>query len=137
LIQLVRNAVAHGIEAPAVREAAGKDATGTIAISTKRERDVLSVTVRDDGAGVDFAALAAAAGIDPAAPKDQALLAALSRGASTASVQAKGMHAGRGVGLGLVKTILEELRGTVVLRTRRGAFSEFTIRIPTGDAQPS
>jgi Amt family ammonium transporter len=130
LIQLVRNAVAHGIEAPELREAAGKDATGTIAISTKRERDVLAVTVRDDGAGVDFAALAAAVGLDPASPKDRTLLAALARGGSTAG-EAKGMHAGRGVGLGLVKTVLEELRGTVVLRTRKGVFSEFTLRIPT------
>ena len=134
LIQLVRNAVAHGIEPPAVRTAAGKDATGTIAISTKRERDVIAVTVRDDGAGVNFASLATAAGVDADTPKDRALLAALSRGASTA--EAVGMHAGRGVGLGVVKTVLEELRGTVVLRTRRGAFSEFTLRIPTNDALP-
>ncbi len=134
LIQLVRNAVAHGIEPPAVREAAGKERTGTIAISTKRERDVIAVTVRDDGAGIDFAALAAAAGVDPAGPKDRTLMAALSRGASTA--ESAGMHAGRGVGLGVVKTVLEELRGTVVLRTRRGAFSEFTLRIPH-DALPT
>jgi chemotaxis protein histidine kinase CheA len=137
LVQLVRNAVAHGIETPTLREAAGKDATGTIAISTKRERDVLAVTVRDDGAGVDFAALAVAAGLEPDSPKDQTLLAALARGGSTATGEAKGMHAGRGVGLGLVKTVLEELRGTVVLRTRKGVFSEFTLRIPTSDAPAS
>lgn len=57
LLHLLRNAVTHGIETPAVREAAGKPGLGTIRLSAETDRDRVIITIADDGRGIDRAAV--------------------------------------------------------------------------------
>src|SRR5690606_17441203 len=57
LLHLVRNAVDHGIELPAVRERAGKPATGTLRLDARQRGGQIVVTIEDDGAGIDPARL--------------------------------------------------------------------------------
>lgn len=63
IVQLVRNAVAHGVETPAVRRDAGKSSLGRIAIRAEDAGTGAVVVVEDDGAGIDFTALAHRAGV--------------------------------------------------------------------------
>ncbi|MGA7123507.1 MAG: Hpt domain-containing protein, partial [Polyangiaceae bacterium] len=60
-LQLVRNAVAHGSEAPELRAALGKPASGTISLAARKTGNRLSITISDDGAGVDVAGVRARA----------------------------------------------------------------------------
>ncbi len=129
LVHVVRNAVDHGIETPEVRRAAGKPEYGTITISaeSKGERSV-EIRVRDDGAGVDGARVAAQADAEvPQTPG--ALLDLLTRaGLSTRSVAD---HAsGRGLGLDIVRRVVEGLGGELALETTPGHGTTFVLRVP-------
>src|SRR5512147_2974640 len=57
LVHLIRNAVDHGIEPPAVRSARGKTPTGTILLSAAQESNQVVITLIDDGSGIDAAAV--------------------------------------------------------------------------------
>ncbi|MDX2192125.1 MAG: chemotaxis protein CheA [Gemmatimonadales bacterium] len=134
LLHLVRNAVDHGLEAPAERVAAGKPATGTVTLAARRERDTVSLLVRDDGRGIDrdrVRARAVADGlVDAHAPlDDDALLRVLARpGFSTAS-RVSGVS-GRGVGVDVVFTRLRRLGGSVAVASVPGEGTTFTLRVP-------
>jgi two-component system chemotaxis sensor kinase CheA len=56
-VHLLRNAVDHGLELPAARLLAGKPEVGRIEIEARRERDMIQIAVRDDGAGIDLDAV--------------------------------------------------------------------------------
>jgi two-component system chemotaxis sensor kinase CheA len=130
LVHLVRNAVDHAIEPAAERARAGKPEEGTLTISCfQRGNTQLELTVADDGAGVDRAAVARRAGVEPPA-SDAALLDLLCRpGLSTRS--AATTTSGRGMGMDIVRrTVVEELGGELLLRTEPGRGSAFTLRVP-------
>ena len=135
-IQLVRNAVVHGIETPAARTAAHKPAEGAISVHLTRDDSrewVLSV--RDDGMGLDparvRAKLVALGWYTPPQLEsfdDRQILAHIFKpGFSTEDVA--GLHAGRGVGLDLVQHHVRQLGGRMLMSSTCGQFTEFRIKL--------
>jgi Amt family ammonium transporter len=137
LVQLARNAVVHGIEDPDIRRNAGKNAAGTVRISTQKSGENLSIKFTDDGAGIDFEKLSAHAlksGRSDTPSNEELIGMIFAPGFSTAG--AVGHDAGRGVGLYLVRRIIAELGGRISVKTQRGSFCEFELVIPAS-GQPS
>jgi two-component system, chemotaxis family, sensor kinase CheA len=135
-LQLVRNAVAHGIEPPEVRVALGKPASGTIALAARKIGNRLSLTIEDDGAGVDVAdvrARAVAAGlVTPAiaeAADDDTLLSLLFLpGFSTR--ESTDLLAGRGIGLEIARNGIQRMGGAIRLSSRAGEGFSARIDVP-------
>jgi two-component system chemotaxis sensor kinase CheA len=134
LVHMVRNAIDHGIEAPALRRAAGKDPTGTLCLRARHEAGSVVVEVLDDGAGVPRARLrerAAALGLihTPAELADAELLELVFQpGVSTA--EQVGTLSGRGVGMDVVRRNAEALQGTVELESVEGTGTCVSLRLP-------
>jgi two-component system chemotaxis sensor kinase CheA len=136
LLHVLRNAVDHGIEAPAERQRAGKPSIGRIAVSARRDRDRVILELADDGKGMDAAKLRAAAvargAIGPeqaAALSDrEALLLCCLPGVSTAEVVTD--VSGRGVGMDAVKKTVEAVGGTLEIESASGAGTRFILRLP-------
>jgi two-component system chemotaxis sensor kinase CheA len=136
LVHLFRNAVDHGIEAPEVRLAAGKPQAGRIAVDARREKDLIHITVSDDGGGIDLEALrarAVKAGIllsDLAEdlPPEEVAAFVFHPGLSTAEVVSD--ISGRGVGMDAVRATIESLGGHIELATERGRGTTATLVVP-------
>ncbi|MBK9325479.1 MAG: response regulator [Hydrogenophilales bacterium] len=134
LEHLVRNAVAHGLETPAARVAAGKPEHGEIRLTARQEGNEIVLTLADDGAGVNFAAVRARAeALGWMEPEEDASPEQLEHflfrsGFSTAAAVTE--VAGRGVGLDVVKNEIAGIGGRVRLDTEAGEGSRFTIRLP-------
>jgi len=137
LIQIIRNALAHGIESAAERARAGKPRNGMIQVSCEKRNSRIWVTVRDDGAGLDpdvirhkakslpaFASLA----LDTLSDA-QTVGLIFKPGFSTAS-QAT-LAAGRGIGMSMIKKRIEEHGGQLKVRSAKGKYTEFEISLPT------
>jgi two-component system, chemotaxis family, sensor kinase CheA len=135
LVQIVRNAVAHGIESPAIRRAAGKPAIGHIALAVNRRGDRIVFTCRDDGRGVDVEAVRRAAlrrGIaaaDVGRLSAQALIDLLLQGGLTTAAAVSEI-AGRGIGLDVVRAAAARLGGTIAVTTETGRGTTFELTIP-------
>jgi two-component system chemotaxis sensor kinase CheA len=130
LIHLVRNAVDHAIEHPEERRAAGKPEEGLVRLECHaRTSGWVELCVRDDGRGVDAAAVAARAGV-PVPGSSAELLELLCRpGLSTR--ESADTTSGRGMGMDIVKRILvDQLGGELRLDTQPGAGTTFTLRVP-------
>ncbi|MDR2173212.1 MAG: type IV pili methyl-accepting chemotaxis transducer N-terminal domain-containing protein [Burkholderiales bacterium] len=134
-IQLLRNAVKHGIEAPAEREAQGKSANGEIHVECKEvERDEYEFTVRDDGRGISAGKIRkelVQKGLlseedANALSIDAVMLCLFEPGFSTAATADR--DAGHGVGLDVVAEKIMRLRGHLTLNSKAQAFTEFKIR---------
>ncbi|MBK7659015.1 MAG: Hpt domain-containing protein [Betaproteobacteria bacterium] len=131
---LLRNAVAHGIESPERRLAAGKDEIGEIVIDAVQRGNELVLTVADDGGGLDLARIesrAREAGLikDAATPAPAQLAPYIFLpGFSTASEVTQ--IAGRGVGMDVVKSEITSLGGRVELESVSGKGTTFTITLP-------
>ena len=131
---MLRNSVAHGIEAPQQREAAGKPAAGTITISLHQEGNDVSVTFTDDGAGLNLPRIrekAVANGL--AAPGQQLSDAEAANmifmpGFSTASSVTE--LAGRGIGMDVVRSEVQALGGRIETATTAGAGTSFKLVLP-------
>ncbi|MDR2537761.1 MAG: hypothetical protein LBC46_05600 [Treponema sp.] len=152
LIQLVKNAVYHGIESPEQRNAKGKNQTGVIRFSLQRQggtttttdsataapqaqfsSSALIITIQDDGAGLNFdkirsKALARGLIAESETAREKLLRALFQPGFSTAETE--GAHAGRGIGLNLVQKEVHDLHGSIKVRTERGKGTAFIISIP-------
>ncbi|MGM0388349.1 MAG: ATP-binding protein [Natrinema limicola] len=136
LIHLVRNAVDHGIESPDVREAAGKPPEGTVEVHAERERDRVTITVEDDGSGLDPDRLRAEAVDADVLTDDEAAAMAdeevydliFHSGLSTADEVTD--VSGRGVGMDVVKRTVEDLEGTVSIDSEEGAGTTVTMTLP-------
>jgi two-component system, chemotaxis family, sensor kinase CheA len=131
LLHLVRNAIDHGIEAPAERARRGKPEEGMVRVHAELEGGRLTVTVSDDGAGVDEDAVRAALrsrGRQVGAGRDT-LAAALLRGGFSTRREASAIS-GRGVGLDLVRSAVERIGGSLHLEWRAGEGSHFTLECP-------
>ncbi|HZA51088.1 MAG TPA: response regulator [Myxococcaceae bacterium] len=116
LVQLVRNAVAHGIEREAERLAAGKPAVGRVVLEISRRGRHVLFRCRDDGRGLDLGAVRAALGkrgetFDPRTTGEE-LVARLLRGGVSTSPQVTEVS-GRGVGLDVVREVAARLGGEV------------------------
>ena len=131
---LLRNAVVHGIEAPAERLTHGKSAAGRIHLKLQREGAEVIVEVSDDGAGMNLAAIRAkgqALGLinaDQALSDDDVMQLVLEPGFSTAGTVTQ--QAGRGVGMDVVATEIKKLGGALHMDSKPGQGTRFTIRLP-------
>ncbi|HEV8635808.1 MAG TPA: ATP-binding protein [Chloroflexota bacterium] len=128
VLQLVRNAVAHGIEPPDERAAGGKPRAGRIELAVHARGGWLELTVADDGHGVDEPALRARArerGLPEGLPTEELLFAP---GVSTRR-QADQLG-GEGVGLDVVRARAAAAGGEVSVRWSAGAGTSFVVRLP-------
>jgi chemosensory pili system protein ChpA (sensor histidine kinase/response regulator) len=134
LEHILRNAIAHGIEAPAKRLENGKDETGALTLDIRREGSEIVLMVSDDGAGIDVAkvrqkALSSDLISEDAMPSEEELIQLiLSSGFSTADTVSQ--LAGRGVGLDVVNNEIRSLKGRLSIHSKQGQGSHFEIRLP-------
>ena len=134
LEHMLRNAVAHGIEAPDKRISVGKPETGRINIMVDRQGGDVVLKISDDGAGINAHAIRAKAikqGLlepDSKISDHDVLQFILKSGFSTA--ESVSQVAGRGVGMDVVDSELKQLGGVLEIDTTPGRGSEFTIRLP-------
>ncbi len=134
LVHLVRNSIDHGIEDPDMRAGAGKPRTGTIRMSAAHEGAQVTVTIQDDGKGLDIEKVKAKAVekglISPDAnlsPSEACSLIFLP-GFSTATQVTN--VSGRGVGMDVVKRQVEALRGAISVSSERGRGTTITLTLP-------
>lgn len=131
---LLRNCVTHGIEAPAARTSAGKDATGTIAVSISQEGNEVSIAFSDDGAGLNIERIKARALSQGVVSPGEQLSDAdwaqfvFTPGFSTAEQVTE--LAGRGVGLDVVRAEANAMGGRIEIQTEPGQGSCFTLILP-------
>jgi two-component system chemotaxis sensor kinase CheA len=134
VLHLVRNAVSHGIEQPDVRMAKGKNPEGTITLSASAVGDTVVLEVADDGYGVDVDAVVRKAqqgGMSvPNGPLDAPAVLTLLCSAGFSTKEETDRASGRGVGMAVVKAMVEELSGTIALDTEPGQGTRFIIRLP-------
>ena len=136
LSHLIRNALDHGIEPASIREAAGKPAMGTIRLEARHRAGMLSITLTDDGRGIDSDTLRAKAiskGLVARQVADQLSTVELLEflflpGFSTKEEVTE--ISGRGVGLDVVQTMVKAVGGTVRVSTQLGRQTAFTLQLP-------
>jgi len=122
LVHLLRNAVAHGIEPPEERAAAGKPERGLIELRAEQRGSTVEITIADDGRGVSAEAL-------EAATREGSLADVLAQpGYSTAGSVTE--LAGRGVGLDAVKEHVEASGGSLEVHSERGAGTAVVLTLP-------
>ncbi len=136
VIQLIRNAITHGIEKPAERKQAGKAVVGTVAVVSRKTKNGLLIAVRDNGRGINLEQVRKRLVVKynqnvmsvARLPKEKLLSSLFLPGFSTLSKQQK--HAGRGVGLDLVKVHAESLGGKVEVAYQANRYTRFVINLP-------
>lgn len=136
LIHLVRNAIDHGIETPDERRESGKHGQGHIILEATRAGDRLNIDVRDDGRGIDLSAIRAKArerGLVTAEEADslndeQSIQLIFSAGFSTAAAVTD--ISGRGVGMDVVRTAVEQLGGRISVTSTLGAGTSVRLDLP-------
>ena len=136
LTHMVRNSCDHGLEKPEVRKAAGKPEAGTIVLSAYYEGGAIIIELADDGAGLNTERI-----------REKAIQKGLVSAAEAASLSDAQVHryifapgfstaeqvtnlSGRGVGMDVVKTNIEQIGGSIELSSERGKGSRFKIKIP-------
>jgi two-component system chemotaxis sensor kinase CheA len=134
LVHLIRNAGDHGLEPPAGRAAAGKPAKGRISLTARHAGAEVLITVADDGRGLDRARIQARAEenglLAPGAKlADEELFKIIFEPGFSTAREVTNLS-GRGVGMDVVKRTIEELRGTIDVRSNPGHGSEVTLRLP-------
>ena len=131
---LLRNGVAHGIESPEARTAAGKDASGTITISLAQEGNEVAVEFRDDGAGLNLARIrerALALGLlAPDAQASDAELANLIFAPGFSTAESVSELSGRGVGMDVVRAEVNAMGGRIETATAAGQGAIFRLVLP-------
>jgi two-component system chemotaxis sensor kinase CheA len=136
LTHLVRNCADHGIESPAERIAAGKPAKGTIRLAAWHEGGHIIIEISDNGRGLDLDRIKAK--VIEKGLASEAQLAAKSEAEICNYIFAAGFTtaakitsiSGRGVGMDVVRSNIEQIGGTVDLKSASGAGTTFTIKIP-------
>jgi two-component system chemotaxis sensor kinase CheA len=136
LTHMVRNSADHGIERPEERRAAGKPETGRIRLSARHEGGHIIIVVADDGRGLDIERIKARAvkegltseadleRLSPSQIHNFVFVPGFSTAAAVSSIS------GRGVGLDVVRNNIQEIGGTIDLRSIAGEGTSFTIKIP-------
>lgn len=132
LIQLVRNAIDHGIEPADERARLGKPIQATIRLHAMQLGSEVVLAVTDDGQGIDLGRIrdaAARGGVDTTGLSDEETLElAFGSGVSTATTLTE--VSGRGVGLDVVRAALRAVRGRVEIHSTPGAGAEFRMIVP-------
>jgi two-component system chemotaxis sensor kinase CheA len=134
LTHMVRNAADHGVENPEERLGKGKPAEGTIVISVEERENNIHLTVKDDGAGLNLEAIKnKAVSLELLSPgqeltNDDIVNLIFSSGVSTA--EAVTDVSGRGVGMDVVRRMIEEAGGSISVKTESGVGSSFILTLP-------
>lgn len=136
LMHMLRNAIAHGIELPEVRVQAGKPRQGQLRIRASLQADRIVIEVADDGRGLDLDAIRRAAAVRGIA--SEAVLAGMQPAEVNALIFSPGLStaafateiAGRGVGMDVVRTNVEDLNGTLEVDSSQGKGTRITARLP-------
>ena len=136
LTHVVRNAVDHGIESPAERETIGKPSEGTVELRASRSRDRVTITVEDDGRGLDPEALRRVAIEEGILDEDEAASVTdedtyeliFHPGFSTAEEVTD--VSGRGVGMDVVKRTIDDLDGSISIESEVGEGTRVTMTVP-------
>ena len=134
IMHCVRNSVDHGIESPDDRKKAGKRETGTVLLKASNEGNMIIIEISDDGAGIDVQRVRQKAiqkGLihpDKILTDQEAFNLIFEPGFSTSDKITN--VSGRGVGLDVVKTMIEKLNGTVFVSSVKGRGTTFTIKLP-------
>ncbi|GAB6180142.1 chemotaxis protein CheA [Desulfotomaculum defluvii] len=137
LIHLIRNSIDHGIESPVERQAAGKPDMGTLLLKASYAESHIVITVKDDGRGMDANKIRNKAVEMDFVDREtadrmsdrEALQLIFRAGLSTKNNEISDLS-GRGVGMDVVNTSIEQINGTVELDTKLGAGTTITIRLP-------
>jgi two-component system chemotaxis sensor kinase CheA len=122
LAHLLRNAVAHGLESPEERVAAGKDERGRVTVSARQRSGLVAVAVSDDGRGISQELAARASG-------EGSLVDILARPGFSTHADVSGL-AGRGVGLDAVKIAAESFGGSMEIVSEPGNGMTITLLLP-------
>ncbi len=134
IMHCVRNSVDHGIETPEVRKAAGKPETGTVLLKASNEGNLIVIEIKDDGAGIDVEKVRKKAienGLihpDKVITDQDAYQLIMQPGFSTADKISN--ISGRGVGLDVVKTMINNIKGSISINSTKGQGTSFIIKIP-------
>ena len=136
LNHLLRNCVDHGLEPPEARLAAGKPETGRIVLSARHHAGMLTVEVRDDGRGIDPDAVRrkvldrrlATPEMVANLSQDELFEFLFLPGFTTAKAVTE--ISGRGVGLDVVQSMVQEVSGSVRVESELGRSTSFTLRLP-------
>ncbi|HKW62832.1 MAG TPA: chemotaxis protein CheA [Candidatus Acidoferrum sp.] len=136
LMHLVRNAVDHGVGSAEERLAAGKPARGTVFLNAYHQGTQVVIEVRDDGRGIDLALVRTQAvkkGIIKAEEaqrlsEQDALNLIFESGFSTAAEITE--VSGRGIGMDVVRTVMDRLKGTIHVSSQKGHGTTFQLRVP-------
>jgi two-component system chemotaxis sensor kinase CheA len=140
LMHVLRNAADHGIEAPEEREGAGKPREGEIRLRARRERDHVTVSVADDGAGLDAEELKAQAreqGVRSAeelAEMDDGEVYELIFHPGFSTAEEVTDVSGRGVGMDVVSSTVSRLDGDIEVESEPGEGTTVTLRLPVSVA---
>jgi two-component system chemotaxis sensor kinase CheA len=136
LVHLLRNSIDHGIELPEEREALGKNRQGLVKISAFHQGGKVHIQIEDDGAGIDTAAIIKRAiakellSVEESKllTKNQIYQFVFMAGFSTA--EALSEVSGRGVGMDVVKSNIEELGGVIEINSKRAKGTKISINLP-------
>ena len=134
LLHIVRNAVAHGIESPATRQAERKPPAGTITLGAERQSGYVVIRVADDGRGIDREAVrrrGLSMGVlrtDEVLDDERLVTVLCTPGFSTADIT--GQIAGRGIGLDVAAEVVHRLHGSISIESRPGEGTVFLLRVP-------
>ena len=132
-IQMIRNAVAHGIELPVDRQMMGKPQVGNIDISLVTSKDTTELMIKDDGCGLSLERIKESLIKNKRYTTEQLgemdaksiIMTIFSSGVTTA--EELNEHAGQGIGLSIVKQALNDLGGRIVIASRAGQYTEFRL----------
>ena len=133
VLHLVRNAVSHGIESLDERIAAGKPPEGTISLSASASGDIVTLEIADDGCGVDterILARAAQVGLPVPPNPDEAVLLDLISSPGFSTRDDSDRASGRGFGMAIVRSTVQELGGTIRMTSTAGQGTRFSIDLP-------
>jgi chemosensory pili system protein ChpA (sensor histidine kinase/response regulator) len=134
LEHMLRNSVAHGIEDPATRAAAGKEPIGQITLSLAQEGNEIVVAIADDGAGLNFGRIRKRATerglIEPDAELDETTLTQLILQPGFSTAEEVTELAGRGVGMDVVRSETSSLGGRIEVASSSGHGATFRIYLP-------
>jgi two-component system, chemotaxis family, sensor kinase CheA len=132
LLHLVRNSIAHGVESPEERLAAGKPEEAVVRLHATQVGSKVVIAISDDGAGINVAAVRAAAvkrGLEiDGLTEDESVHLIFHTGVSTAKTLTE--TSGRGVGLDVVRSAVQAIHGEVQIVNHPGAGAEFRIVVP-------
>lgn len=136
LVHILRNSADHGIEMPDVRAAAGKPEEGIIRLSASHEGSFVQVVIEDNGKGLDREVIGAkaverglATEAEIASKTDSEVFRYILEAGFSTAAQVSDLS-GRGVGMDVVRTNIEKLKGTLTIDSEKGKGTTLTIAIP-------